>query len=102
MPTNYHITLSATTDVQFLFRYTTYYSSSSDWSYYNGFEITGAGVSRFWLQTYSSNWQDIAYFDFVPYTEPVALTITNRYKAAGRQTVLDLSFNCNIDAYSGD
>jgi hypothetical protein len=30
------------------------------------------------------------------------MTINNRYPAAGKQTVLDLSFTINVDASSGD
>jgi len=43
----------------------------------------------------------VGYFDFVPYPYPYALTINNRYPAAGRQTVLDLTFTVNVDVSPG-
>lgn len=44
MPTNYVNTLTLTTNTQFIFRYTCYFSDP----YYNGFAI-GLGNQKFWL-----------------------------------------------------
>lgn len=51
LPNNYLIQQQASTDTQYIFRYTTYYSSSS---YYNGLIVGSPGVSRFWLQGYNT------------------------------------------------
>jgi hypothetical protein len=93
-PQNYLIQQQATIDTQYIFRYTTYYSSSS---YYNGLIVGGPGVSRFYLRGYHSGYTETGYVDFVPYAEPFVMTITNRYKAAGRQTMLDMSFIVDVD-----
>ena len=77
----------ANPNTQYLFRYTGYYSGS----YYNGFIAGGAGVSKFWITAYTGGSNtEISYFDLVTFPKPFALTITNRYKAAGRATMLDL------------
>ena len=94
MPNNNLIQQQATIDTQYIFRYTTYYSSTS---YYNGFIMGGVGVSRFYLQGYHSGYTETGYVDFVPYAEPFSMTITNRYPAAGRQTMLDMSFLVDVN-----
>ena len=104
-PSNYHYTLSATTNKQFLFRYTTQYStttSSSTWSRYNGLVVGTTGAHTWVFGSYTSTWQDYTRYQFVPYATPISLTINNHYPAAGRQTVLDLSFNGDTDATSGN
>lgn len=96
LPTNYLMTQSATVGIQYLFRYNVYNSNP------NGFIVGGPGVSRFWITTVDgSTVQEVGYFDFVPYPQPNVLTINNRYTAAGRQTVLDLSWTSNVDISSG-
>lgn len=90
-------------NTEYLFRYTSHYSSSSDWSYYNGLVTGGPGNSRFHITTYRSGaYTERGYYDFVPYPSPFTLTINNRYKAAGKRTVLDLSFTIDVDANTGD
>lgn len=88
---------SINTNIQYIFRYTVYFTDP----YYNGFVTGGTGVSRFWMTTYHGSIQEIGYNDFITYPQPNVLTINNRYTAAGRQTVLDLSWTSNIDIYSG-
>jgi hypothetical protein len=98
LPTNYLMTQSATINIQYIFRYYVYFTDP----YYNGFVMGGTGVSRFWITTvHSGTTQEVGYYDFVPYPQPNVITINNRYTAAGKQTVLDLSWTSNIDIYAG-
>jgi len=88
------VSQQANPNTQYLFRYTSYYPSG----YYNGFVAGGAGVSKFWLTANDAGSNaEISYFDFVTFPEPFAMTITNRYKAAGRLTMLDLRFDVDVD-----
>lgn len=92
-------------NVDYIFRYTVVFSDPT-YSSTNGFYDNSGGAnrvifSRIWLKTYySSVWHDVGYYDFVYYPEPLVLTIKNRYTAAARQTVLDLSWTNNIDISS--
>lgn len=95
LPNNYLIQQQISTDAQYIFRYTTYYAGDS--GYYNGFVIGGPGVSKFILSAYHSGYTERGYIDFVPYAEPFVMTITNRYPAAGRQTMLDLSVSVDVN-----
>ena len=60
------------------------------------------GYHQWIFGTYTSSWQDYTRYRFVPYATPISLTINNRYPAAGRQTLLDLSFSGDTDAVSGN
>jgi hypothetical protein len=98
LPPNNVVQQQATKDTQFIFRYTTSFARDVSWSYYNGFVVGGAGVSRFWLQgQHSGSYTEQGYFDFVPYAQPFVMTIANRYTAAGRQTMLDMQFTVDVD-----
>lgn len=100
IPPTYNMSQSATISIQYLFRYTVYFTNAA----YNGFVSGGTGVSRFWISTYrsaSSAYQEVGYFDFIPYPYPSGLTINNRYPAAGKATVMDLSIYNNIDIDNG-
>lgn len=44
----------------------------------------------------------MGYYDFVPYPNPKVLTIKNRYTAAGRPTVLDLSWSSDVNIGPGN
>lgn len=89
-------------NIDYIFRYTVYFSSTTSTDV-NGFYDNSGGTnrvvsSRIWIKTYfNSIWYDVGYYDFVYYPEPFALAIKNRYTAANRQTVLDLSWTNNID-----
>lgn len=85
-------------NTQYIFRYYIMWTGN----YNNGFNMGGPGVSKFRIQTYTTSWQEIGYLDFVPYPSPNVLTITNRYPAAARQTVIDLQWTSNINANPGD
>lgn len=96
LPQNNLVIQSAVTSIQYLFRYTIYNVNP------NGFISGGTGVSRFWIVTqHTGTYQEVGYYDFVPYPKPNILTIKNRYTAAGRQTVLDLSWVTNVDLNTG-
>ncbi len=58
-------------------------------------------MKKFWLHGYHSGYTEMGYFDFIPFPKPFAMTIVNRYKAAGRQTVLDLFFTIDLDVAAG-
>lgn len=94
LPDNYLKSQAATKDIQYIFRYTTYYSGSS---YYNGFIVGAPGTHRFYIQGNNGAYTETGYYDFVPHPKPFSLTISNRYPAAGRQTVLDLQFTVDVD-----
>ena len=65
--------------------------------------VGGPGSHRFLLQGAKSNSiLESARFNFVPYARPFVLTISNRYKAAGRQTMLDFSFTVDVNLGSTD
>lgn len=92
------MTQTVAISTQYIFRYYVMWTGN----YNNGFNMGGTGVSKFRIYTYTNTWQENGYLDFVPYPSPNVLTINNRYKAAGRQTVLDLQWSSNINAGSGD
>jgi hypothetical protein len=103
IPNNFLVSQAVTMNTVYIFKYTSNYASSDSWSYYNGLVTGGPGNSRFQLRTYRSGvYTEHGYYDFVPYAYPYTMTINNRYPAAGRQTVLDLSFTIDVDADSGD
>jgi hypothetical protein len=102
LPTDQLIPQSAEINTQYIFRYTSYYSDSAN-GYWNGFIMGGPGTHRFYLQSYdnSQGYRESGYFDFVPFPKPFTLTVTNRYLAAGRQTMLDLYFSIDYDLPAG-
>lgn len=100
LPDNNLVSQAANINTEYLFRYTTYYSDSGS-GYYNGFVVGDPGVAKFWLRGYHSGFTETGYFDFVPFPKPLTLTVTNRYRAAGRQTVIDLLFTVNVDLAAG-
>jgi hypothetical protein len=91
------MTQTVANNTQYIFRYYIMWTGS----YNNGFNMGGTGVSKFRIQTNNGAWQEIGLLDFVSYPSPNVLTITNRYKAAGRQTVIELQWSSNINAGPG-
>jgi hypothetical protein len=49
-----------------------------------------------------SGYTEWGYEEFIPKYWPITYTLNNRYPAAGRQTVLELTFNVDIDLASND
>jgi hypothetical protein len=99
IPNNYLVNQQATAGVEYIFRYTSYTTDPQ----YNGFIAGGTGVSQFTIVTQKSGTNyEYAYYNFVPYPSPFTMTINNRYPAAGRQTVLDLTFTIDVNAVSGN
>lgn len=99
IPNNYLVNQQITAGVDYIFRYTSYTTNPQ----YNGFIVGGTGVSQFFMQTQrSGSYYEYTYYNFVPYPSPFTMTINNRYPAAGRQTVLDLTFSINVNAVSSN
>ncbi|CAM6005529.1 unnamed protein product [Sphagnum balticum] len=98
IPSNVDMTLTFTTNTVFIFRLSSVFTDP----YLNGVVTPPVGDYRWWFSaSHSGATTDVAYFDFSPTPQPATITITNRYQAAGRQTVMDIMFTINVNISVG-
>lgn len=62
-----------------------------------------SGPQRFIFKAHTgSGYSEWGFEEFIPKYWPITYTLSNRYPAAGKQTVLDLSFSIDVDLSIGD
>lgn len=92
----YHINASS----EYVFRLTVYYGTNS-----NGYIPDSVTAnSRWWLKAnIGGTTQELNYYELIQYARPTQLVaFSNRYTAAGKQTMLLISFSVDADAVAGD